>query len=49
MKEKARLIQAEIPLQDRVTSFKEVTLPFTPEQAKQEAARCLRCDLDVGG
>lgn len=49
MKEKARLIQAEIPLPDRIASFKEVTLPFTPEQARQEATRCLRCDLDVGG
>ncbi len=49
IKEKARLTQAEIPIRDRISSFKEVTLPFTPEQAREEAARCLRCDLDVGG
>ncbi|MBN1367814.1 MAG: FAD-dependent oxidoreductase [Dehalococcoidales bacterium] len=48
-KEKARIIEAEIPVKERLVSFKEVSLAYTPEEARQEAARCLRCDLDVGG
>jgi NADH-quinone oxidoreductase subunit F len=48
-KEKARAVENELPLKKRKTSFKEVALTFTPEQAQSEAARCLRCDLDIGG
>jgi NADPH-dependent glutamate synthase beta subunit-like oxidoreductase len=48
-KEKARAVEKELPLKKRKTSFKEVALTFTPEQAQSEAARCLRCDLDIGG
>ena len=48
-KERARAVENEIPLKKRKTSFKEVALAFTPEQAKNEASRCLRCDLDIGG
>jgi len=48
-KERARVMTAEIPMADRRTSFKEVVLPYSPEQAREEASRCLRCDLEVGG
>jgi NADPH-dependent glutamate synthase beta subunit-like oxidoreductase len=48
-KEKARAVEKELPLKKRKTSFKEVALAFTPEQAQTEASRCLRCDLDIGG
>ncbi|GAG78446.1 unnamed protein product, partial [marine sediment metagenome] len=47
--EKARVEPPEIPMSDRPTSFKEIVLPYSPEQAKEEASRCLRCDLEVGG
>ena len=49
VKEKARLNQKELPLKKRKTSFKEVALAYTPEEAIAEASRCLRCDLDIGG
>lgn len=32
-----------IPLKERLTSFREVPLGFTPEQAIKEAQRCLQC------
>ena len=48
-KERARVKTALIPMSDRQTSFKEVVLPYSPEQAREEASRCLRCDLEVGG
>ena len=48
-KERARAVENEIPLKKRKTTFKEVALAFTAEQAKNEASRCLRCDLDIGG
>ena len=48
-KEKARVAEKELPVKKRKTTFKEVALAFTPEQAKEEASRCLRCDLDIGG
>ncbi|MBA7629834.1 Ferredoxin--NADP reductase [subsurface metagenome] len=47
--EKARIKADEIPMSDRRTSFKEIVLPYSPEKAREEAARCLRCDLEVGG
>ena len=31
---------------DRVADFREVELGFTEEQARHEATRCLRCDLE---
>lgn len=34
---------AEIPLNERLSTFKEVPLGFTPEQALIEAERCLQC------
>ncbi len=33
----------EQPPQERVKNFKEVALGYTPEQAKEEALRCLQC------
>ena len=35
-----------IALQERKGSFKEIELAFSEEKAKQEAKRCLRCDLE---
>jgi len=34
---------ASIPIKERKTTFKEVPLGFTPEQAMLEAERCLQC------
>jgi len=47
--EKARIQSSEIVMSERRTSFKEITLPYTPNEAVEEASRCLRCDLEVGG
>jgi NADH-quinone oxidoreductase subunit F len=35
----------EVPALERVESFDETTLGFSAEQALEEAARCLRCDV----
>ncbi len=35
-----------LPLRERKGSFKEIELSFSEEKAKQEAKRCLRCDLE---
>ncbi|MGB8953696.1 MAG: FAD-dependent oxidoreductase [Candidatus Aminicenantales bacterium] len=35
-----------LPVQERIGTFKEVELGFTPEMAVCEAKRCLRCDLE---
>jgi len=35
-----------LPAKERKTSFAEVELSFPEERAKQEAKRCLRCDLE---
>ncbi|MBE9477686.1 MAG: FAD-dependent oxidoreductase [Chloroflexi bacterium] len=48
-KEKARIRASEIAMSKRASSFKEVTLTYSPEEAMEEASRCLRCDLEVGG
>ena len=49
IKERARINEDEISLKERMASFKEVAIAYTAEQAKNEASRCLRCDLDIGG
>jgi len=36
----------ELPVQKRKTNFSEVELCFSEERARQEAKRCLRCDLE---
>jgi len=35
-----------LPVQERKGSFKEIELAFSEEKARQEAKRCLRCDLE---
>jgi NADH-quinone oxidoreductase subunit F len=35
-----------LPLTQRKNSFKEIELAFPEEKARQEAKRCLRCDLE---
>jgi NADH-quinone oxidoreductase subunit F len=35
-----------LPLSQRKTSFKEIELAFPEDKARQEAKRCLRCDLE---
>jgi NADPH-dependent glutamate synthase beta subunit-like oxidoreductase len=35
-----------LPLSQRKNSFKEIELAFPEEKARQEAKRCLRCDLE---
>jgi len=47
--EKARIRAQEIAMSQRKTSFKEVTATYSPDEAVEEASRCLRCDLEVGG
>jgi len=34
-----------LPPEDRVHDFREIELGFTEEKAREEAKRCLRCDL----
>jgi len=43
--EKSRIRISEIEPKERVASFKEVVLEYSPEEAMEEAKRCLRCDL----
>jgi NADH-quinone oxidoreductase subunit F len=49
VKERARMHPAELETKERKSSFKEVVLAFRPAEAREEASRCLRCDLEVGG
>jgi len=35
----------DLPFESRLRGFEEVSLGFTDEQARKEAARCLQCDL----
>jgi NADH-quinone oxidoreductase subunit F len=46
--ERPRVAIAEIRITDKKTSFKETVLPYSPKEAREEASRCLRCDLEVG-
>jgi NADPH-dependent glutamate synthase beta subunit-like oxidoreductase len=36
----------QLPLEERKGSFQEIELSFSEEEARQEAKRCLRCDLE---
>ena len=45
--EKPRLEIPTLPAQERKQSFQEIELGFSEEQAKEEAKRCLRCDLET--
>jgi NADH-quinone oxidoreductase subunit F len=42
-----RIHVPEIPISARKTSFEEVILGYNPRDARDEASRCLRCDLDL--
>ena len=44
---KPRLEMPQLPAPERKTSFKEIERGFSEEQARQEAQRCLRCDLET--
>ena len=44
---KPRLEIPRLPTQERKLSFKEIELGFSEEQAREEARRCLRCDLET--
>jgi NADH-quinone oxidoreductase subunit F len=48
LKERPRTVISEIAVSQREGSYKEVVLPFSPDEAKKEGSRCLRCDLEVG-
>ena len=41
-----RPAMAYLPTEERRGSFKEIELGFSEEKARQEAKRCLRCDLE---
>ena len=47
--QRARIRTAEIPVSERRASFKEVALTYGIKEAREEASRCLRCDLVVEG
>jgi NADH-quinone oxidoreductase subunit F len=42
---KPRVKTVLLPPEDRVLDFREIELGFTEEKAREEARRCLRCDL----
>ncbi len=44
--EQPRFAVPILPPEERKTNFSEVELSFTEERARQEAKRCLRCDLE---
>jgi NADH-quinone oxidoreductase subunit F len=46
LKERARVAISELSVSDRKNTFKEVVKTYTAREAKSEAHRCLRCDLD---
>ena len=48
LKERSRVPLVEVSNSQRMGSFKEVVLPYSPKEAKNEGSRCLRCDLEVG-
>ena len=46
-REKSRVRISEIEPKKRVASFREVVSGYSPEEAMEEAKRCLRCDLSA--
>jgi NADH-quinone oxidoreductase subunit F len=48
LKERARVTIKEVGSAQRKGSFNEVALPYSPDEAKKEGSRCLRCDLEAG-
>ena len=47
VEEQSRVTVSNVDPSQRKSSFCEVTLGYTEEQAREEARRCLRCDLEV--
>jgi len=47
IQEKPRIRAAEIAVSRRKKSFVEVKSTYSPDEAMEEAARCLRCDLEA--
>jgi NADH-quinone oxidoreductase subunit F len=47
IRELARLTMPEVDVAQRTTSFTEVELGFSREEALTESTRCLRCDIEV--
>ncbi len=45
IKQKPRIMPKQLHLKRRISSFDEVVLPYTSEDAVHEAERCLRCDV----
>jgi len=39
------LPKKELPVEERIGNFREVELPLTPEEAIQDARRCLHCSI----
>jgi NADH-quinone oxidoreductase subunit F len=44
--EKVRVKMPTAPPEERVRDFREIELGFSEEEAREEAKRCLRCDLE---
>ena len=44
--EKRRPKMPVLPVKQRIGSFAEVELGYNKRKAKEEAKRCLRCDLE---
>jgi NADH-quinone oxidoreductase subunit F len=44
---KPRLEVAKLPPEERKATFQEIELGFSEERAREEARRCLRCDLET--
>jgi NADPH-dependent glutamate synthase beta subunit-like oxidoreductase/Pyruvate/2-oxoacid:ferredoxin oxidoreductase delta subunit len=42
-----RVVMPTLPLSERHDGFREVELGFSDDQAKEEANRCLQCDLEL--
>ena len=45
--EQPRMEMPRLPVPERKHSFIEIEQGFSEEQARQEAKRCLRCDLET--
>jgi heterodisulfide reductase subunit A len=45
-RERPRVTIHELPLKERKTTFEETILSYSSREARDEASRCLRCDMD---
>jgi NADH-quinone oxidoreductase subunit F len=48
VKERKRVEPSQVAASERKSSFREIVSAFTGEQSREEASRCLRCDLEAG-